>query len=158
MVIEEQGAVQLTGLPFTLTAKPDRIDALPDGRVHIFDYKTGSPPSKDQQKFFDKQLLLEAAMVARGAFKPLYGPRNVAGITYIGLGSNPKEDTSTPDEAVLDQVWEELHQLIAEYMSPARGYVSRRAMHGERFPGDYDHLARYGEWEMTDDPKPEDVT
>jgi len=158
MVIEEQGAVQLTGLPFTLTAKPDRIDTLPDGRVHIFDYKTGSPPSKDQQKFFDKQLLLEAAMVARGAFKPLDGPRNVAGITYIGLGSNPKEDTSTPDEAVLDQVWEELHQLIAEYMSPDRGYVSRRAMHGERFPGDYDHLARYGEWEMTDDPKPEDVT
>lgn len=158
VVIEEQGAVALTGLPFTLTAKPDRIDALPDGRVHIFDYKTGSPPTKPQQEFFDKQLLLEAAMVSRGAFNALDGPRDVAGITYIGLGSTPKEDTSRPDEAALGQVWEELHALIAEYMSPDRGYVSRRAMHGERFPGDYDHLARYGEWEMTDDARPEDVT
>jgi ATP-dependent helicase/nuclease subunit B len=157
MVIEEQGAAPLTGLPFTLTATPDRIDALPDGRVHIFDYKTGSPPSKKQQEFYDKQLQLEAAMVARGAFKALDGPRDVAGITYIGLGSSPKQDTSTPTEAALDQVWQELHALIGEYMTPERGYVSRRAMHEERFPGDYDHLARYGEWEMTDDPNPEDV-
>ncbi len=158
VVIEKKGAAPLTGLPFTLEARPDRIDALPDGRVHIFDYKTGSPPSKDQQEFFDKQLLLEAAMVARGAFAALNGPREVAGITYIGLGSSPKKDTDHPDEAALDRVWEELHHLIREYMSADRGYVSRRVMHGERFPGDYDHLARFGEWEMTDAPKPEDVT
>jgi ATP-dependent helicase/nuclease subunit B len=158
VVIEEQGAINLTGLPFTLTAKPDRIDALPDGRVHIFDYKTGNPPNANQQKYFDKQLLLEAAMATRGAFKALDGPREVQGITYIGLGSSPKQDTSTPDEASLGQVWEELHHLIAEYMSPDRGYVSRRAMHGERFPGDYDHLARFGEWEMTDEAKAEDIT
>ena len=158
VVIEEQGAVALTGLPFTLTAKPDRIDALPDGRVHIFDYKTGSPPTQKQQEFYDKQLLLEAAMAERGAFAALDGPRQVAGITYIGLGSSPKEDTSTPDEATLGKVWEELHHLIREYMTPERGYVSRRAMHEERFPGDYDHLARYGEWEMTDEAKPEDIT
>jgi ATP-dependent helicase/nuclease subunit B len=158
VVIEERGAVQLTGLPFTLTAIPDRIDMLPDGRVHIFDYKTGTPPSKDQQKFFDKQLVLEAAMATRGAFSALQGPRDVAGVTYIGLGSTPKQDSSTPDDTVLGQVWEELHHLIREYMDPSRGYVSRRAMHGERFPGDYDHLARYGEWEMTDDPHPEDIT
>ncbi|SEN55899.1 double-strand break repair protein AddB [Pseudorhodobacter antarcticus] len=158
VVIEERGAVQLTGLPFTLTAIPDRIDMLPDGRVHIFDYKTGTPPSKDQQKFFDKQLVLEAAMATRGAFSALQGPREVAGVTYIGLGSTPKQDSSTPDDTVLGQVWEELHHLIREYMDPARGYVSRRAMHGERFAGDYDHLARFGEWEMTDDPVPEDMT
>ncbi|WP_050527103.1 double-strand break repair protein AddB [Pseudorhodobacter aquimaris] len=158
VLIEEQGAAPLTGLPFTLTAKPDRIDAMPDGRVHIFDYKTGAPPTQKQQEYYDKQLLLEAAMATRGAFTALDGPREVAGITYIGLGSSPKQDSSTPDEAMLDKVWEELHLLIAEYMDPERGYVSRRAMHEERFPGDYDHLARYGEWEMTDDPKPEDVT
>ena len=157
VVIEERGTVQLTGLPFTLTAIPDRIDVLPGGKVHIFDYKTGSPPTQKQQKFYDKQLLLEAAMVERGAFAPLDGPREVAGITYIGLGSSPKQDTSTPDGAALGKVWEELHLLIAEYMSVDRGYVSRRAMHEERFPGDYDHLARYGEWEMTDDPHPEDI-
>jgi len=157
VVIEKQGEVALTGLPFRLTAKPDRIDALPDGRVHIFDYKTGTPPTATQQKLFDKQLLLEAAMVTRGAFEGLDGPRDVAGITYIGLGSTPKEQTSTPDEAMLGKVWEELHTLIGEYLSPGRGYAARRAMFGERFPGDYDHLSRFGEWEMTDMPVPEDV-
>ena len=96
-------------------------------------------------------------MVERGGFAGL-GPREVAGITYIGLGSSPKQSTSTPDDAVLGKVWEELHHLIGEYLSPARGYASRRAMHGERFAGDYDHLARFGEWEMTDTPVPEDVT
>lgn len=157
VVIEKQGEVALTGLPFRLTAKPDRIDALRDGRVHIFDYKTGTPPSPTQQKLFDKQLMLEAAMVTRGAFLGLDGPREVAGITYIGLGSSPKELTSNPDKAMLGKVWEELHALIGEYLSPARGYAARRAMFGERFPGDYDHLSRFGEWEMTDMPVPEDV-
>ena len=157
VVIEKQGEVALTGLPFRLTAKPDRIDALPDGRVHIFDYKTGTPPSPKQQEMFDKQLLLEAAMVTRGAFKGLDGPREVAGITYIGLGSAPKAMTSNPDEAMLGKVWEELHALIGEYLIPDRGYAARRAMFGERFPGDYDHLSRFGEWEMTDMPVPEDV-
>jgi ATP-dependent helicase/nuclease subunit B len=27
----------------------------------------------------------------------------------------------------------------------------------ERFAGDYDDLARFGEWELTDAPEPEDV-
>ena len=137
--------------------RPDRININSKKEAVLIDYKTGSPPNKKQQEFFDKQLLLEAAMATRGAFKGLDGPRDVAGITYIGLGASPKQDTSTPDAATLGQVWEELHSLIGDYMEPTRGYVSRRAMHGERFPGDYDHLARYGEWEMTDDPNPEDV-
>ncbi|MDN5785813.1 double-strand break repair protein AddB [Pseudorhodobacter sp.] len=157
VVIEKQGAVDLTGVPFTLTARPDRIDLLPDGRVHIFDYKTGSPPSAAQQELFDKQLVLEAAMAERGAFTPI-GPGEVAGFTYVGLGTSPKTMTTAPDTAMLDTVWAELHHLVREYLSPDRGYASRRAMHGERFPGDYDHLARFGEWEMTDAPKPEDVT
>jgi hypothetical protein len=35
-------------------------------------------------------------------------------------------------------------------MTVTQGYTSRRAVFNERFPGDYDHLARFGEWEMTD--------
>ncbi|WP_404326024.1 PD-(D/E)XK nuclease family protein [Aerophototrophica crusticola] len=31
--------------PFTLTAKADRLDRLPDGRLSILDYKTGTPPA-----------------------------------------------------------------------------------------------------------------
>ncbi len=76
--IETKGGVDLAGMGFRLTARPDRIDELPDGRLHILDYKTGDPPSAKQQKAFDKQLLLEAAMAERGAFAEL-GPRRSRG-------------------------------------------------------------------------------
>ncbi|MGP3696893.1 double-strand break repair protein AddB [Rhodobacter sp. NSM] len=153
VVLEEEGRVDLTPLRFTLTAKPDRIDVLPDGRLHILDYKTGTPPTKKQQEQFDKQLLLEAAMAERGGFRGL-GPAEVARISYIGLGASPKVESVETDAALLGQVWEGLHALVGRYMRREQGYVSRRAMFGERFPGDYDHLARFGEWEMSDAPVP----
>ena len=90
--------------PFTLTAKPDRIDEWPDGRLHIIDYKTGMPPSKPQQERFAKQLLLQALMAHEGAFEAL-GPRDVARITYLGLGGGAlKAATTEIDEALLDTV------------------------------------------------------
>ena len=156
VVIETQGKVSLAPLGFTLTAKPDRIDALPDGRLHILDYKTGTPPSTAEQKHFDKQLLLEAMMAERGGFETL-GPREVAKISYIGIGTAPKIVETEITEALLGQVWEELHKLITRYLSPEQGYTSRRAIFSERLEGDYDHLARYGEWQMSDWPTPEDV-
>jgi ATP-dependent helicase/nuclease subunit B len=90
VLIEDRGKASLDDLDFRLTARPDRIDKLPDGsRLHIIDYKTGTPPSKKQQQAFDKQLLLEAAMAERGAF-PGIGPARVARVSYVGLGSTPK--------------------------------------------------------------------
>ena len=157
VVLEKAGSVQVAPLNFTLSARPDRIDLLDDNRVHLFDYKTGSPPNARQQKYFDKQLLLQAAMAERGGFGPLDGPRAVRGITYVGLGASPKEETTFLDADLLGQVWEELHRLIGHYLSPEAGYPSRRAVAQERFAGDYDHLARYGEWDMTDPPCPEDM-
>ncbi|MEH6776538.1 MAG: PD-(D/E)XK nuclease family protein, partial [Cereibacter changlensis] len=156
VILEEQGRVALGPLPFTLTAKPDRIDLLPDGRLHILDYKTGTPPTKKQQAQFDKQLLLEAAMAERGGFKGLE-TAEVAKISYIGLGTSPKIEETALDPEMLGKVWEDLHRLIGRYLSAEQGYASRRAMFGERFPGDYDHLARFGEWEMSDPPEPQDV-
>jgi ATP-dependent helicase/nuclease subunit B len=156
VIIEEKGGVSLPSLGFRLTAKPDRIDALPDGRLHILDYKTGTPPTQKQQKAFDKQLLLEAAMAERGAFEAL-GPREVARITYVGLNASAKVESTEITAELLQTVWEDLHRLIARYQTRAQGYPSRRAVFDARFPGDYDHLARYGEWEMTDTPSPEDV-
>ncbi|MFN3824971.1 MAG: double-strand break repair protein AddB [Pseudorhodobacter sp.] len=157
VLLEEPGSVAVSPLDFTLAARPDRIDLLDDGRVHLFDYKTGTPPGQKQQKHFDKQLLLQAAMAERGAFTVLEGPRAVRGITYVGLGATPKEETTLLDAEMLGQVWEELHRLIGHYLSPDAGYPSRRAVAQERFAGDYDHLARYGEWDMTDPPRPEDM-
>ncbi|MFC7702598.1 double-strand break repair protein AddB [Plastorhodobacter daqingensis] len=156
VLIEDKGGIALDRFDFRLTAKPDRIDELADGSLFILDYKTGTPPSQKQQKHFDKQLLLEAVMAERGAFARL-GPRPVSAISYIGIGTTPKEETTIITEEIIDATWNELHALIGAYMQPEQGFPARRAVFEERFPGDYDHLARYGEWEMTDLPRPEDV-
>ncbi|MFD2844087.1 RecB family exonuclease [Paracoccus cavernae] len=84
-MIENRGKAVVAGFDFALTARPDRIDTLPDGRVHIYDYKSGKPPTDKQIAHFDKQLPLEAALAERGAFDKL-GQAEVAGISYIQLG------------------------------------------------------------------------
>ena len=156
VMIETRGAISLPGLGFTLTAKPDRIDELPDGRLHILDYKTGAPPTGKQQAQFDKQLLLEAAMAEKAAFETL-GPREVARISYVGLNAAAKVETTEITAEIVTQVWTDLHRLIGRYMMREQGYVARRAVFEDRIAGDYDHLARLGEWDMTDRPLPEDV-
>ncbi len=156
VLIEERGAARLDALDFELTSKPDRIDALPDGRVHIIDYKTGTPPSLKAQQHFDKQLLLEAAMAERGAFAEL-GPHEVARITYIGLGANPRDVSTEITAGITAQTWDELHLLIGQYATRAQGYIARRAPAQAAHAGDYDHLARFGEWEMSAPSVPEDV-
>ncbi|MDO9524910.1 MAG: double-strand break repair protein AddB [Gemmobacter sp.] len=156
VLLETAGSVMIPALGFTLTARPDRIDELEDGRIHIFDYKTGSPPSKEQIRSFDKQLSLQSAMAARGGFK-VAGFATVGAATYIGLGSNPKTTPVDVSPEATDKVWAELELLLAAYADRSKGYVSRRATFKDRFAGDYDHLARYGEWEMSDHPTIESV-
>ncbi|MDW4549125.1 double-strand break repair protein AddB [Defluviimonas sp. D31] len=156
VILEKKGSVPLESGHFTLVAKPDRIDLLDDGRVHIYDYKTGRPPSDKQEEAFEKQLLLEAGMAERGGFADL-GPRAVEGATYIWLGGDGSEKPSKIDDAVIARTWAELERLIAAYRRRETGYASRRAVFEARRDGDYDHLARFGEWEMGDGPEPEDV-
>ncbi|WP_343080451.1 double-strand break repair protein AddB [Ostreiculturibacter nitratireducens] len=155
-LLEDPGAVVLPEIGFTLTARPDRIDVLEDGRVHIYDYKSGKPPSEKQQRLFEKQLLLEAAMAERGGFKAL-GPSEVEGATYIRLGGEGEEEPVDVGQDTLNQAWEGLIRLIARYLSKEQGYTSRRAVANTRHEGDYDHLARCGEWETNTPPEPEDV-
>ena len=156
LVIEDRGEVGLDRVDFTLTARPDRIDLLADGRVHIYDYKSGQFPSFKQQEHFDKQLRLEAAMAERGAFETL-GKAEVAGATHIALGSGAGEHSARLTPEIIDASWDGLLLLIATYMRRETGYTARRAVFEARIAGDYDHLARAGEWEMSDPSAPEDV-
>jgi len=124
--------------------------------MHIYDYKTGTPPTAKEQKSFDKQLLLEAAMAERGGFGEI-GPVKVMRAAFIGLGSTPKEVFAPLDEEPPDQVWSEFKELISAYSVPHKGYVARRAMHSSEDRGDYDQLARFGEWDVTDPPDESEV-
>ena len=83
-------------------------------------------------------------------------------MAYIGRGAKPVFAPYTVEDSDGRQfstatVRAGLMRLIAQYQRPTRGYTSRRAMHKMRFEGDYDHLARFGEWDDSTAPTPEDV-
>jgi ATP-dependent helicase/nuclease subunit B len=156
LAVETQGALRLGTLPFTLFGTPDRIDRLPDGRLHLIDYKTGAPPSEDKQAQFAKQLLLAAVMAEKGGFSEL-GPSSVAQISYVGLGGGEKAVDTEITAAIIDEHWEKLLALISRYLQRTTGYTARRALFESRFSGDFDHLSRFGEWQMSDRAFPETV-
>ncbi|OYU20021.1 MAG: double-strand break repair protein AddB [Rhodobacteraceae bacterium PARR1] len=157
ILLEEMShKLRLDPFDFELEGKPDRIDRLADGSLAVIDYKTGEPPTAAMQANFDKQLLLIAAMIHHGAFPALTGSE-VARITYVGLGSNPKKVETEITDEVIGKVWEGLHRLIGSYAKRGKGYTARRALFSTREGGDYDHLSRFGEWDLTDAPLPEDV-
>jgi len=156
VVLEELGSLHFRNIDFTLTAKADRIDRADDGSLFVYDYKTGTPPSPKQLKHFDKQLLLEAVMAQEGAFDG-QDPGIVTEVAHIGLGAKPKFVPEILEPGETERVRFELLELIGEYMRRSRGYTSRRAMANWRFDGDYDHLARFGEWDETETPDGQEV-
>lgn len=156
LALETKGALKLDPLDFTLFGTPDRIDRLPDGTLHLIDYKTGAAPKATQQKQYAKQLLLAAVMAERGGFADL-GPSDVAKISYIGLGASEDVVETDITEALLTEHWEKLLNLITRYLRRSTGYTARRALFEVRHAGDYDHLSRFGEWEMSDRATSEQV-
>ncbi len=154
---ERKASVSVADPEFKLVGQADRVDRDQNGDLVIYDYKTGNPPSKDEQTYFDKQLLLEAAMAERGGFRDI-DPAEVASAIYIGLGNPPKEIDAPLLETPAQQVWEEFLQLIGHYADASNGFTARRAMQSDRDVSDYDQLARFGEWDVTDAPVPEDLT
>ena len=130
--------------PFLLKARADRIDQTPGGGWLVYDYKTGAIPSEPEQKKTDKQLLLEMVMVEKGAFADAGISPGPAGGAFIGVGNHPEQRSVVAEGS--EQILEELHALLCAYLDPRQGYLSRRLLRGE-FPGAYDHLARFGEWD-----------
>ena len=154
---EMYGELALSNLPFKLTGTADRIDMSHDGEALIYDYKTGKAPSPAQQKHFDKQLLLEAAMVERGAFKAVGRVRTHAAV-YIGLGSDLRDQPAPLKDEPTEETWSRFEGLMAKWMDPTKGYTSRSANETLAFEGNYDHLARYGEWDETHDAASQDLS
>ncbi|MDJ1009434.1 MAG: double-strand break repair protein AddB [Paracoccaceae bacterium] len=157
---ETAGMMTLDQPSFTLVGKADRIDRRGDG-LAIYDYKSGRLPTAKEIRFFDRQLLLEAVMVEAGAFEVL-GAATAAEIGHIGLGASADVrryalDGSGEPGFETETVLAEFRRLIAAYLSSEQGFAARRAMETVRYEGDYDHLARYGEWDDTMPPVPEDM-
>lgn len=153
---EVEGQREIAELGFTLTAKADRIDRDANGGLIIYDYKSGSPPSEPEIKYFKKQLQLEAAIAAVGGFDEVPAATPSV-LEYIGLsgksmgsvGEVRGEPTSLQDAQA---VWAELTELMTAYTDPTKGFPARPRMQKMGFAYEFDHLARKGEWEESDAP------
>jgi ATP-dependent helicase/nuclease subunit B len=156
MEADAKGELELAELGGSIRARADRIDLTPDGLAILYDYKSGNPPTPQQQKLFDKQLLIEAAMIEEGAFAAL-GRRQVAEAAYIGLGATPKVQPAPLEEESPAQTLDGLRRLLSAYLRPEQYYLSRRMLRTDREVGDYDQLARHGEWDDADEPAPADL-
>lgn len=150
LLTEVPGVYTVPGTSFSLRGKADRIDRLNTGDLVIYDYKTGSPPSRADIRRYDRQLILEAAMAEDGAFENL-PPAVVDHVVHLGVGRTPKAQITelTGDNETVT-VPSQVAQLLSAYLVLETGYLSRRAMEDLRYAGDYDHLARFGEWDASE--------
>jgi ATP-dependent helicase/nuclease subunit B len=152
LATEVKGRLVLEGPagPFTLRAKADRIDKLPDGGLAIIDYKTGTPPSSTEVALgFAPQLPLEAVMAATGGFETV-DASPVGAMAFWKLSGGDPAGSEIPvkgDLSVLaEQARSGLIDLIRTFDDPATPYRSRpRPDWAPRYT-DYGHLARVQEW------------
>ena len=140
--------IERPGAELRLTARADRIDRRPDGRLDVIDYKTGDAPTKKAtQAGFEPQLPLVAAMAGAGEFKQA-GPGDAAQLTYLKLGGGAEagRDAGFAADELAAQYTEILEKLIDAYADPDQPYLSQpRAQYVNKY-GDFDHLARRTEW------------
>ena len=156
-VSEAWGVLQIPQVGIAITCKADRIDRAPDNTALIYDYKTGTVPTKDMQLKFDKQLLVEAVMVERGAFKDL-GESPVSEAAFVAVNTTMRDVPAPLEKAPTADVYLGLETLFGKWQLPETGYSARMAMFSKDDVSPYDHLSRYGEWTMADQPVPEDLT
>ena len=152
ILAEVKGALEIEAPvgPFTLTARADRLELRMDGGVVIVDYKTGTPPkAKDMALGLAPQLPLEGAILRGGGFgdiEALNGDSNLVGLQFWQLSGN--EEGGRLEQRPTDlvkQALEGLSTLVSHYDQANTAYpAAYRPPTAQR--GDYDHLARLGEW------------
>lgn len=148
-VFRERPGELMLAQDIPLTARADRIDVKPNGRALVADYKTGAVPSGPQVKSgLNPQLLLEAAMLARGAFEDVGAARADELIYWHFGGREPQAHPVDVDEDVADaaeKALARLETLLATYRSGAPMLAKPRVQIQARYT-DYDLLSRYKEW------------
>ncbi|HEV7353514.1 MAG TPA: double-strand break repair protein AddB [Brevundimonas sp.] len=162
--VEASGALtlDLTGGPFTLKARADRIEVA-DGRAEVLDFKTGMTPTrKAVAAGFSPQLTLTAAILQAGGFDGLPAAPPAA-LTYVRLsgrgeggeeidvGAPAGKDPRTAEDLAAEAL-DGLRRRVEAYRDPATPYRSWTAPRFARgLDGDYDVLARVWEWRVVGD-------
>jgi ATP-dependent helicase/nuclease subunit B len=149
---EVAGVLEVPGVApaFRLKARADRLERHPDGRITVIDYKTGRLPDRAEvQAGLAPQLPLEAAMIEAGAFAEI-GAAPVAELLFWRLkgdqsGGEERAASALAPTELAAQALAGLSRLIAHYDRPQTAYRARPKPQ-VAWRGDYDHLARRGEW------------
>ncbi|MBS0272266.1 MAG: PD-(D/E)XK nuclease family protein [Proteobacteria bacterium] len=135
---------------FECTAKADRIDLLPDGRLHILDYKTGTPPSDQDVQFgFAPQLPLEGAIALKQGFEGITSTE-LESLQFWQLkgdrkGGQIKTLSGDPHETSLKALLG-LERIIHLFENEQTPYPANPLpIKGLKY-NDYAHLARLQEW------------
>jgi double-strand break repair protein AddB len=140
--------------PFQLVAKADRIDETADGGAALYDYKF-SPPTQRQSEIFSKQLPLEAEMIRRGGFQAL-GARACVHAQHVVVGAPDNNDQEK--WRPFTEIWDEFIDLLEKFNLADQGYTARLFPFREDSQGEYDHLARFGEWRDLDPADAEQIS
>ncbi|WEQ52737.1 double-strand break repair protein AddB [Komagataeibacter oboediens] len=142
----------LPGGPFTLRGRADRIDLHGDGSLSLFDYKTGTLPTRRSvMEGWQSQLVLEAAMIECGGFPPPVAG-TVAELVYWRLtgGHVPAQVLDVARGTELAELIagcrRGLRDLVTAYDNPDQPYLSHPFPGEEPRFADYAHLARVAEW------------
>ena len=154
---EVKGAITLADQNLTLVARVDRIHQKKDRTLSIFDYKTGIVPTQAQQGLFDKQLYLMAAIAEGGGFEDI-PPSVVSEAAFISLSGSNLVRYAPFEKEGIDLAWDKFKKLLSAYREKEQGYTPRRALFKKDDISDYDQLSRFGEWDITKDPNPEDLS
>ena len=146
---EVSGRREVPGLahPFAVTARADRVDLARDGRVAIYDYKSGNAKSEAEIAAFHLQLPLEAAIAAAGGFEGV-PPGEAAHLELLYFGNG---ESRAIDPGTLARTWERFAGLVAHYQAAETPFVARLRPQRIAWASDYDHLSRKGEWADGDD-------
>ncbi len=135
----------------TLTGVADRIEIGP-GHAAVLDFKTGKPPTDAQvNSGLSPQLLLEAAMLAAGAFKDEGVPAaRVSELVYWQFGGADPTPRSVDADGGAHEAGQNalraLQGLLARYADPGQPFLSKPRVQFLKPYAEYDHLARRKEW------------
>ncbi len=153
--IEQRGEFYFPELDFLLVAKTDRVDQYKEdeSKWRLYDYKSGRIPTPRDIERFEKQMPLQTIMAEKGAFtQGIEG--TVEETMYFGIGNDIEtkavQRMNADNEDMFVQDWNKFQTLIENYEDEDLGYVSRRFSGLGMTSSDYDHFARYGEWNDSD--------
>ena len=150
LAVEGDGRMTLRGGTFTLTGRADRIDLLPNGRIVMIDYKTGTTPTTTQvMAGYEPQLPLLAMIAAVGGFEAI-GPKDSAEVSYWKLQEKDEAKKITTFAANIDKQIEKaregLERLLETYGDALTPYEAVPKPHLTPRHNDYAHLSRLAEW------------